>query len=112
MTTEAINHTVYSLDAVFKAIEPYLKDEFSFDFDTNEGYPRQIGVVYTFNVLKRQSDTSKGKTLVLDSSIPSDATPEETEALVQAIQDIPVVKLHKTRRALAKEQTINDTPES
>lgn len=102
---EVIKHQEYSLFDVFKAIQPYMKEEFSFDFDTNEGYPVQIGTVYSFHVIKNKF---KHKFNGLSTEIPEDATPEETAALLEATSQIPVFKVPKTRRALAKEQNSNE----
>lgn len=101
MTQEVIRHQEYSLSDVFKTIQPYLKEGISFDFDTNEGYPVQIGTVYSFHVIK----TLLGG---LSTEIPEDSTPEETQALLEATSEIPVFKVPKTRRALAKEQNSNE----
>ena len=98
---EVIKHQEYSLFDVFKAIQPYMKEEFLFDFDTNEGFPVQIGTVYSFHVIKNKPSG-------LSTEIPEDATLEETAALLEATSQIPVVKLPKTRRALAKEQYSNE----
>lgn len=79
---------VYSFDAVFNAIQPYLKEGFKFDMDSNQGYPQQIGTVYTFCIQEYRTE-----------DIPDDATQEETEALLEAVTQIPTVVLPKTRRA-------------
>lgn len=38
----------YSFFDALKAIEPYLKDNYSFKLDTMEGYPQVFGNVHTF----------------------------------------------------------------
>lgn len=85
--TNTLPFTCYSFDAVFEAIQPYLKEGFKFDLETNLGYPQQIGVISTFAIQEYRTE-----------DIPEDATEEETAALQQAIQQIPVVKLENTSR--------------
>lgn len=92
LTNQVVTNTtpiqVYSFDAVFNAIQPYLKDGFQFDLESNEYYPQQIGTVYTFCIQEYHAE-----------DIPDDTTPEETEALLEAVTHIPTVVLPKTRRA-------------
>lgn len=85
--TNTIPFQVYSFDAVFTAIQPYLKEGFKFDLETNLGYPQQIGTIGTFCIQEYRTE-----------DIPEDATEEETAALQQAIQEIPLVKLENTSR--------------
>jgi hypothetical protein len=42
--------TAYSYADALKLISPYLKEGYEIDFETNEGYPQQIGVVFTATV--------------------------------------------------------------
>jgi hypothetical protein len=46
--TNTIPFQVYSFDAVFTAIQPYLKEGFKFDLESNENYPQMIGTISTF----------------------------------------------------------------
>ena len=46
--TNTIPFQVYSFDAVFTAIQPYLKEGFKFDLVNNNYYPQQIGTISTF----------------------------------------------------------------
>lgn len=94
--TNTIPFQVYSFDAVFTAIQPYLKEGFKFDLESNQGYPQQIGTISTFCI--QEYETVE----VEYPKEPEDTTPEETEALLEAIQQIPVVKLENiSRRAKA-----------
>lgn len=98
LTNRVITNTtpvqVYSFDAVFNAIQPYLKEGFKFDLESNEYYPQQIGTVYTFCIQEYRTE-----------DIPNGATPEETEEteeteeLLEVVTQIPTVVLPKTRRA-------------
>ena len=96
--TNATPIQVYSFDAVFNAIQPYLKEGFRFDMISNQGYPQQIGTVYSFCIQEYRTED-----VPLDSSgIPEDATEEETQALLEAVTQIPVIQVPKTRRAKAQ----------
>lgn len=86
--TNSTAFQVYSFDAIFEAIQPYLKDGFKFDLESNEYYPKTFGTVHTFAVQEYRTE-----------DIPDDATPEETEALLEAVTQIPTIVLPKTRRA-------------
>lgn len=92
---EAISFQVYSLDAVFKQIEPYLKEGFSFDFVTNKGYPMQIGTVFTFDLLKHNLDVKPTEIAV--------EQPEDSSGLGTQVQtNVSTPEKPKTRRALSK----------
>ena len=93
--TEAISFQVYSLDAVFKQIEPYLKEGFSFDFVTNKGYPMQIGTVFTFDLLKHDLSVKPTEIAVEQTADSNGLEPE-----VQT--NVPASEKPKTRRALSK----------
>lgn len=95
---EAISFQVYSLDAVFKQIEPYLKEGFSFDFVTNKGYPMQIGTVFTFDLLKHDLDV-KPTEIAVDQTEESNES-KDSEPEVQTNVSTP--EKPKTRRALSK----------
>lgn len=79
---------VYSFDEVFKTIQPYLKEGFKFDMIDNFNYPKTVGTVHVFAIQEYRTE-----------DIPDDATQEETEALLEAVTQIPTVVLPKTRRA-------------
>lgn len=89
MLQEIITNTnpvqVYSFDAVFNAIQPYLKEGFRFDMVTNQGYPQQIGTVYSFCIQEYRTED----------------VPIEPEVSVEVITETtPEVKQEpKTRRA-------------
>lgn len=46
----------YSFDSVFTALQPYLKDGFQFDLESNEHYPKTFGTVYTFAVQEYRTE--------------------------------------------------------
>lgn len=46
----------YGLDAFAKRIVDLASDGYELDMQTNDGYPKQIGVVYTAIMLKDESD--------------------------------------------------------
>ena len=92
---EVISFQVYSLDAVFKQIEPYLKEGFSFDFVTNKGYPMQIGTVFTFDLLKHDLNV-KPTEITAKQKEDSDDLDHEVQTSVSAPEK------PKTRRALSK----------
>ena len=48
--TNKTTFTEYSFAAVFEAIQPFLKEGYEFDLETNEGYPQQLGHMYLFTV--------------------------------------------------------------
>lgn len=47
----------YGLDVFVKKIEDLVLEGYRMDMQTNEGYPRQIGVVYTVIMLKGEVET-------------------------------------------------------
>ena len=67
---KSTGHVVYSLIDLFNAIQPYLKDGYKFDLDSNEGYPKQFGTVYSFTVIEdSSSDTKEAKELKKQSKL-------------------------------------------
>lgn len=98
--TNTIPFQVYSFDAVFEAIQPYLKDGFKFDLIDNFNYPKVIGTTHVFAIQEYRTEITPDKAGVL----PEDATPEETQALLEAVTEIPTITVPKTRRAKANLQ--------
>lgn len=76
---------VYSFDAVFNAIQPYLKEGFKFDMESNTGYPQTFGTVYTFCIQEYRTEE----------------VPIEPEVVAEVITDTvtEVAPEPKTRRA-------------
>lgn len=54
--TNTIPFQVYSFDAVFTAIQPYLKEGFKFDLVNNSSYPQMIGTISTFAILEYRTE--------------------------------------------------------
>jgi hypothetical protein len=67
----------YSFFDALKAIEPYLKDNYSFKLDTMEGYPQVFGNVHTFILVNEGS--TKGTNVNED-------TPEVNTATVTTVK--------------------------
>ncbi len=89
LTNQVITNTtpiqVYSFDAVFNAIQPYLKEGFKFDIESNTGYPKTFGTVYTFAIQEYRTEK----------------VPIEPEVVAEVITEkVPEVQPEpKTRRA-------------
>lgn len=83
--TNSTAFQVYSFDAIFEAIQPYLKDGFKFDLESNEYYPQTFGTVYTFAVQEYRTE-----------EVPIQS---EVEAEVIAEKVSEVTPEPKTRRA-------------
>lgn len=83
--TNTIPFQVYSFDAVFTAIQPYLKEGFKFDLETNLGYPQQIGTISTFCIQEYRAED---------------------------IPDEPEVKVDVLTEEQGKEEEVKDAPTS
>jgi len=94
---QCYSYQCYSYAEVFEKIQPLLKDGLKFDLETNVGFPQQIGTVFTFTVIEAEPQSMAPSDTYLDAF--DDVTEDEAEQLLQAIEQIPGVKISKTRRA-------------
>ena len=54
MSNQTIQINAYSFHEALEKIQPYLKDNFTFDFVSNENYPRSFGTQFVFAVLEQE----------------------------------------------------------
>ena len=91
--TNTIPFQVYSFDAVFTAIQPYLKEGFKFDLESNSGYPQQIGTISTFCIQEyRTEEVEYPKEPEVVAELPSE------DQCKEEVKDSPVAT---SRRAKA-----------
>lgn len=98
MLTQTITNTVkfqeYSFDSIFTALQPYLKEGFKFDLETNENYPQAFGTVYTFAIQEYRIE---------DVPIEPEVTAEVITETAPEVRPEP-----KTRRAKANESVLTN----
>lgn len=91
--TNTIPFQVYSFDAVFTAIQPYLKEGFKFDLVNNSSYPQMIGTIGTFAIQEYRTEEIQDEPEVITELPAEDRGKEEEEE----VKDSPVM----SRRAKA-----------
>jgi hypothetical protein len=82
----------YSFDQIFTAIQPYLKEGVQFDMQTNQGYPANMGLIYTFTLQEYEDVDQPDEVPELPDETPEKPTEAPTE----------VTPAPTTRRAKSK----------
>lgn len=93
--TNSTAFQVYSFDAIFEAIQPYLKDGFKFDMQSNEGYPQQIGTISTFCIQEFEK-------VDVEYPVETSVEPEvaySVDADAESVAEVKPQQEPKTRRA-------------
>lgn len=52
MSDDLIPFNAYGFHDALVQLQPYLKEGFAFDFESNENYPRSFGTAFMFALLK------------------------------------------------------------
>lgn len=91
--TNSTAFQVYSFDAIFEAIQPYLKDGFKFDIYSNEGYPQQIGTISTFCIQEFEK-------VDVEYPVETSVGPEVADSVdAESVAEVKPQQEPKTRRA-------------